>query len=133
MPAHHISLKHFNHVISAALALAALTFSLTVGAQAQSESVIYNFSTSGTPYQPWSGLVADGAGNFYGVAPNGGSLGNGAVYRLAPVSGGWQESTIYSFTGKADGARPYATPVMDASGSLYGTAEWGGNLSSSNC
>jgi uncharacterized repeat protein (TIGR03803 family) len=34
--------------------------------------------------EPWAGLVADGQGNFYGVAEYGGKHGLGVIYRITP-------------------------------------------------
>jgi uncharacterized repeat protein (TIGR03803 family) len=41
-------------------------------------------------------------------------------------------TTIYSFTGGADGSMPFGTLVLDKKGNLYGTAAWGG-LMGGNC
>jgi uncharacterized repeat protein (TIGR03803 family) len=40
-----------------------------------------------------------------------------------------QETVLYSFTGKADGAGPEAGLLRDAAGNLYGTTSDGGDLS----
>jgi uncharacterized repeat protein (TIGR03803 family) len=45
------------------------------------------------------------------------------------VSAAGKETVLHSFTGKTDGAHPYAGLVMDAAGNLYGTAETGGDAS----
>jgi uncharacterized repeat protein (TIGR03803 family) len=39
-------------------------------------------------------------------------------------------STLYTFTGRADGAQPYAGLILDDAGNLYGTTAYGG---SPNC
>ena len=44
---------------------------------------------------------------------------------------GRRYSVLYTFSGEADGATPYAPLVRDAAGNLYGTAGYGGNTSSS--
>jgi hypothetical protein len=43
------------------------------------------------------------------------------------------ETTIYSFTGGADGASPNTTLVADSSGNYYGTTFSGGSFSGSGC
>jgi hypothetical protein len=39
------------------------------------------------------------------------------------------ESVLYSFTGGADGASPWAGLIFDSGGNAYGTTFYGGNLS----
>jgi uncharacterized repeat protein (TIGR03803 family) len=76
------------------------------------------------------GLIADGAGNLYGVTYYGGSQSFGAVFKLAPTATGWTESLIHSFctpASCADGAYPTGGLIMDAAGDLYGTTDGGGN------
>ncbi len=76
--------------------------------------------------QPYSTPTLDGAGNVYVTTNAGGTLGWGNVVKLTPISGGWNETAIYSFTGGADGAGPFAGVTMDASGNLYGTTQIAG-------
>lgn len=119
------SSKTFRIVVGA-IALAASALGIAPSARAQTENTVYNFGVKGGPYDPYSGVVLDKSGNLYGVTPSGGS-GQGVVYKLAPVSGGWQVSVLYTFTGGTDGGSPYTTPVFDANGNLYGTAQIGGS------
>ncbi|HEY6765255.1 MAG TPA: choice-of-anchor tandem repeat GloVer-containing protein [Candidatus Sulfotelmatobacter sp.] len=94
------------------------------------ETVLHSFA--GAPVDgslPDVGVVADKAGNMYGTTQYGGTTGNGTVFKLSPPStkgGQWTESVLYSFQGGADGFTPYATPVLDAPGNLYGTTIMGG-------
>lgn len=96
-------------------------------AQAQTETVLYNFT--GSPYDigPTSSLTSDGAGNFYGTTAGEG-LGWGTVFELSPNhGGGWNGTTIYSFTGGVNGWRPfYSNVIFDSLGNIYGTTEEGG-------
>lgn len=99
-----------------------------------SETVLYSFTGKADGAQPTAGLILDGAGNLYGTTGHGanrncsiGGVGCGTVFKLAPNGG---LSTLYSFTGGADGASPFAGVVMDRHSSLYGAAEFGGD---SNC
>jgi len=109
------------------LMLAAITLGLAMSAQAQTETTLYNFPFGkNSPGSPPSGPVFDKAGNLYGVSTFGGLGYFGVVYKLTPVSGGWQESVIFSFGGGTGGGYPYSTPIFDKAGNLYGTASAGG-------
>jgi hypothetical protein len=120
-------LPKLSRFMIASLLLASINFCLSMSARAQTETTLYNFGTT-APYIPYSGLVFDTTGNLYGVVPFGGTGNHGVVYKLALVSGAWQASVIYNFTGGADGGTPYATPVFDQAGNLYGTALSGGTF-----
>jgi uncharacterized repeat protein (TIGR03803 family) len=67
----------------------------------------------------------DSVGNFYGTTSAGGANGFGVVFRV-DLSG--ILTTLYSFTGGADGRAPVAALVRDKTGNLYGTAQEGGDL-----
>lgn len=75
-------------------------------------------------------LVRDSSGNLYGDALYGGrwgvttGQGYGLVFQLNPNG---VLTTLYEFTGGADGAYPVGGLVADAQGNLYGTALQGGN------
>jgi uncharacterized repeat protein (TIGR03803 family) len=89
------------------------------------ETVLFSFSGPNGIYP--QGLVADGAGNLYGVAP-GCSNGDGLVYQLRPPPKGqnaWTQTVLFTFQG-ANGASPHANLIFDRAGNLYGTAEYGG-------
>ncbi len=70
-------------------------------------------------------LVADPAGNLYGVSASGGAQQKGAVFQLTPSVAGWSESILYSFTGGSDGATPTEV-IVGNDGTLYGAAASGG-------
>lgn len=94
-------------------------------------TVLYSFTGSPNGASPYSGLLADSAGNLYGTTLNGGTssgsclLGScGVVYKLDAAG---TESVLWSFAGEPDGANPYyGTLVLDSSGNLYGTTAEGG-------
>jgi hypothetical protein len=102
-----------------------VVFELTHGKKAWKESVLYTFNGTSDGGFPYAGVIFDKAGNIYGTT-NGEGSGAGTVYELLKTSKGWQEQTLYSFTGGADGGYPVAPVALDASGNLYGTAEGGG-------
>ncbi len=108
-----------------------LTFALILGSalfatsrtQAQTFSVIYNFTGGSDGGYPLAGFVMDATGNLYGTASVGGSSGAGAIVRFTESG---QETVLYSFAGGTDGATPEASLLMDSSGNLYGTTSAGG-------
>lgn len=105
-------------------------FELTPTKSGWVEENQYYFGINTDGQFPFSGLVLDGAGNLYGTTHNGGSQGYGIIYELTPGSNGWTEKILYNLSGSADGGISSATLVMDAAGSLYGTAWYGGDYSS---
>jgi|HubBroStandDraft_1064217.scaffolds.fasta_scaffold08921_3 uncharacterized repeat protein (TIGR03803 family) len=62
-------------------------------------------------------------GNFYATTTLGGAHGDGTVYKLTSAG---TLTTLYSFTGGADGDQPSATLVQGTNGDLYGSAQFGG-------
>jgi hypothetical protein len=101
-----------------------------------SGKILFSFSygkTGAQGYYPVGGLVLDAAGNLYGVTGEGGDsdgicqgVGCGVVFELTrQADGTWKESVLHRFNGK-DGFNPAAGLILDAEGSLYGTAG-GGN------
>ena len=98
------------------------------------EKMIYSFPSGGHgiggPFRPStlpSPLIVDSAGNLYGEAEAGGDKNAGMVYELSPAANGtWTETTLYSFPSGVGGNGPSGGLVMDQSGNLYGTTEYGG-------
>ncbi len=94
-------------------------FEVSHGSSGWTESLPYAFSNSG----PSAGVSFDAAGNLYGATYTGGLTNNcengcGTAYELSPVSGGWNYTTLYSFTGINDGTSPMV-PVPDNKGNLF--------------
>jgi uncharacterized repeat protein (TIGR03803 family) len=115
------------------LALLAVVFTFTASALAQyQETTLYTFSGTPNGGDAQTGLVADGAGNFYGTTTYGGNSvcfdgnGCGTVFKLSPASGGgWTETVIYEFNGQGSstgGAFPWSGLIFDSAGNLYGEA-----------
>jgi len=96
------------------------------------ETVLHTFSGGADGGHPYAGLIFDKSGNLYGTTVGGGgSPLLGTVFRLAPPtsgSGDWTETVIHTFSGRDDGASPFAGLILDASGNLYGTAYAGGTV-----
>jgi len=85
---------------------------------------LYSFSGGSDGGNPYAGLVTGTDGNFYGTTVTDGTGGHGTVFRIT-ASGSL--TTLYSFTGGADGANPYAGLIQGTNGSFYGTTEGGGS------
>lgn len=89
------------------------------------ETVLYSFA-GGTSdgSDPAGGLLQASDGNFYGTTNQGGSSGDGTVFKITPAGA---ETVVYSFTGgAADGAAPSAGLIQGSDGKLYGTTSSGG-------
>ena len=77
--------------------------------------------------QPLGHLVRDDAGNFYGTNSEGGPVtaGFGTIFKLDPDN---NLTTLYSFSGGADGWAPTSGLTLDADGNVYGTTQLGGGV-----
>lgn len=78
---------------------------------------------------PYAGLIADKAGNLYGVTLNGGIYNAGTVFELTPPAtktGTWTETALFVFDGGPGGGLPKAGLTLDKAGNLYGTTFQGG-------
>jgi uncharacterized repeat protein (TIGR03803 family) len=102
---------------------------VTVAAHAQNFSVLYNFGgKSGDPVNPsYSGIVAQGRdGSLYTTAPMGGSMSNGAVFKI--TSSGTL-TVLYNFDG-THGSGPQGGLTLATNGNFYGTTCSGGTSGS---
>jgi uncharacterized repeat protein (TIGR03803 family) len=89
--------------------------------------VLHKF-TGGDGANPTSGVALDAAGNLYGTTNRDGSRecpesGCGTIFKLSPAG---KAKLLHNFTGKADGANPWAGLLWDAKGKLCGTTYGGG-------
>jgi uncharacterized repeat protein (TIGR03803 family) len=65
-----------------------------------------------------AGFYMDAKGNLYSVTSQGGTSGEGVLYKLTPKG---KLTVLHSFTaGTTDGCYPYGTPAVDADGNMYG-------------
>jgi len=117
---------------TAALALLCIVgFACAPALAASSYTTVYNFQPDNPG--PFSPLVADSAGNFYGVAAGPGAengTNNGIVFELSPPAqegGSWTTTTIFTFNGTSDGNLPESGLVIDGKGNLFGTTFGGGS------
>ncbi len=72
--------------------------------------------------------IMDLAGNLFGVYGAGGADNEGTIFELAKTNGSYASTvtTLYSFTGGADGGVPDGPLIMDKAGDLFGTTSTGG-------
>ncbi len=89
------------------------------------ETVLHNFGTGNDGGGPIGGVIRDSAGNLFGAAANGGPADEGLVYKLDATG---EETTLYSFTGGADGGAPNGDLTGDSAGNLYGTTALEGHV-----
>jgi len=74
--------------------------------------------------QPSGTLVLDKAGNLYGTTSTGGPANVGTIFKIDTSA---KETVVYAFSGKPDGAYPFAGLVQDEAGNFYGTTFAGGS------
>jgi uncharacterized repeat protein (TIGR03803 family) len=108
-------------------------FKLTYSNGGWTESVLHT-DTEADGYGPYDGVIADQAGNVYGVYGYGGSSPcyymNGTVYEVSPSGSGWTFNIVHCFTFQNDGSFPTGGVILDSSGNLLGTTNSGpGNFS----
>lgn len=95
-------------------------FKLPPGGGTPATLVAFN-NTNGT--FPEGGLIADHAGNLYGVTQGGGTSGAGEVFKLNLATNTF--SVLASFNG-TNGTFPQGGLIADRVGNLYGTTQAGG-------
>ena len=113
-----------------AMALAtvfALTLLTSHDMQAQTFSVLHNFTGGADGNFPFAGVTVGASGEgLYGTAAYGGAYGAGTVFKLAQEGSSWVFSPLYEFTGGNDGDDPEGGVVVGPNGALYGTTAFGG-------
>jgi uncharacterized repeat protein (TIGR03803 family) len=109
-------------------------FKLSPSGNGWKESTLYRFKSKKDGYQSYGGLAVDKSGALYGATSLGGDVncnppnGCGTVFRLSSTA---KHTVLHAF-GKTsgDGMFPMAGPTLAASGTLYGTTDYGGKLQS---
>jgi uncharacterized repeat protein (TIGR03803 family) len=88
------------------------------------ETVLYSFTGGGDGGTPASDLVLYN-GVLYGTTLSGGPSQKGTVFSLDIATG--NETVLHGFSGQGDGGMPQGGLLINATGTLYGTAEKGGH------
>jgi uncharacterized repeat protein (TIGR03803 family) len=98
-------------------------YELTPSGSGWAEKTLYTFQGGSDGGSPDAGLIADQMGNLYGATTSFGTGGGGTVFEMMPSGGNWTLVTLYGLIGFNGSSQPgpYASLVMDESGSLYGT------------
>ncbi len=118
-------------------AITALLLPLILAAtalQAQTYTVIHDFTGGQDGGTPMAGLTVERAGSLLGTANFGGTIGGncgasgcGLVYKLAKRNSNWMLTPLYDFQGGDDGTNPQtANVVIGPNGILYSTTYYGG-------
>jgi len=114
-------------ILALALALASAT-----ALQAQTYSVLYNFSPgtkSGDPSNPFNtGQIAQGRdGDLWTTTRSGGTFSAGAAFGVTPAGGTLPVQYNFDYSSAAPGgASPYSGLILGTDGNFYGTTEAGG-------
>ncbi|MGC2108912.1 MAG: choice-of-anchor tandem repeat GloVer-containing protein [Candidatus Korobacteraceae bacterium] len=95
-------------------------------AQAQTFTILHNFTGGQDGESPGTGLSMDRAGNLYGTA-DGTADHDGLVFKMTNRGGNWLLTPLYNFSGEFDGVGPNTTPTIASNGILYGTTANGGS------
>ena len=83
---------------------------------------------SGTNPGPAGGVILDASGNLYGTTYATGFYGQGSVFELTPIAGGWNYTTLHDFFDLIhDGQYPVGNLLRDAHGNIFGTTSQGGD------
>ena len=101
----------------------------TAGGYVSTPTTLASFNGANGAY-PWVGLIADAAGDLFGVTAGvnaiGGTNGDGTVFELVNAGGGnYTLTTLVTFSG-INGANPVGNLIADAAGDLFGTTDKGG-------
>jgi len=100
-----------------------IVFELKHTTKGWTEKILHSFGATGDGSQPSCALTFDTTGNLYGTTNVGGAYSRGTVFEL--TSSG-TEKVLWSLGNGTDGANPVAGVILDKTGNLYGTTEYGG-------
>ncbi len=114
------------------LSLIVLVAWLAPAANAQTFTVLHNFTGGAGGATPYAGVLIGHDGNLYGTTAAGGGgtcsgnfgTGCGSAYVLNP--GNQSFITLYQFAGGSDGENPLAGLTIGPGGAMYGSTSAGG-------
>ena len=89
------------------------------------ETILHSFTNTNDGYTPYAGLVADGAGNFYGAATAGGTNGGGTIFELSPAGSGFTFSVLASVPGSGVSGT-FRNVLVQPNGLIYATTHCDG-------
>ena len=116
-------IRKISLLLATAFATAVLPGAAT---QAQTLTVLHNFTYGSDGGMPYAGVTLDQQGRIYGTTTGGGAQ-YGTVYRLVHQGGSWVLTPLYLFQGTPDGYLPYGGVTFGPDGALYGTTTYGGD------
>lgn len=102
-----------------------LIFVTAIFSQAQTFTVLYNFSNRLDGANPIAGVTIGGPGSLYGTTNGGGANGRGTVYHLGLRGSSWQLTPLFEFNDAL--LESYSGVVFGPNGILYGTTTQGGS------
>lgn len=92
---------------------------------------LYDFNGGNDGVQPQVMVAPNG--DVFGATQAGGASSCGIVFQLRPspsvpatALAPWNETILHTFTDGSDGCNPFAPPIIDSAGNLYGTTAAGG-------
>jgi uncharacterized repeat protein (TIGR03803 family) len=110
----------------ALLVVLAIAILASEPAQAQSFSVLFNFSQQ-SGYGPFAGVTRDAAGNLYGTTTVVGDDNSGTVYELKDSHMSWSLNNLFAFSSRGNpGYFPWSGVVFGPDSAMYGTTLSGG-------
>jgi uncharacterized repeat protein (TIGR03803 family) len=131
----------FPHFVSLSQGADGHLYGTTAGGTLSFPGTIFNVTTEGTVTtlgtfcgscqsgdSPWTGLVLDTDGNFYGTTA-GNFDDDGTVFKFHARSPLTSLTTLHRFHGN-DGRDPFAALLLAVDGNIYGTTFYGGTSSS---
>ncbi len=118
---------------AASLPAILLALGVVVGAmpsaEAQTFTVLHEFTGLRDGAEPTSGVIVGTAGDLFGVTADGGSFDYGTVFELDAAG---TETQLHSYLG-GEGLEPEGGLILDSAGNLYGTTVNGGTPEGGGC